>query len=154
MYRFSSLTADLFAACTRLHPGKRSLNCSAAAGDAHTSHPSALVSSWAGPRPALPSRHQRDSTIVRPSASAHCCRRPGGIDEAFADILIAAGGTRLPIAQAYRGIGAVTVTLQGGTAALSAKIIDKNPSLGPLLQCFDSTGTGVAATVDAVITGY
>jgi hypothetical protein len=76
------------------------------------------------------------------------------IDEAFADILIAAGGTRLPIAQAYRGIGAVTVTLQGGTAALSAKLIDKNPTLGPLVQCFDAGGTGVAATVDAVITGY
>lgn len=47
-----------------------------------------------------------------------------------------------------------TVTLQGGTAALSAKIIDKNPILGPLVQCFDAGGTGVAATVDALITGY
>ncbi|MCC6719957.1 MAG: hypothetical protein IT555_18925 [Acetobacteraceae bacterium] len=76
------------------------------------------------------------------------------IDEAFADIFVAAGGTRLLIAHAYRGVGAVTVTLQGGSTALSAKIIDKNPTLGPLLQCFDSAGTGVAATVDAVITGY
>lgn len=76
------------------------------------------------------------------------------IDEAFADIAIASGGTRLPIAQAYSGIGAVTVTLQGGSTALSAKIIDKNPTLGPLIQCFDASGTGVAATVDAVITGY
>jgi hypothetical protein len=76
------------------------------------------------------------------------------IDEALADIALAAGGTRLPIAQPYRGIGAVTVTLQGGTTALGVRIIDKDPDLGPLVRAFDTSGTGVAATVDAVITGY
>lgn len=76
------------------------------------------------------------------------------IDEAMADVALAAAGTRLPIAQPYRGIGAVTLTLQGGTTAVAAKIVDKNPTLGPLVRAFDAAGAGVAATIDAVITGY
>ncbi|WP_291299284.1 host specificity factor TipJ family phage tail protein [Elioraea sp.] len=76
------------------------------------------------------------------------------IVEQLADVSIAAAGTRLPITKTYAAIGAVQLTLQGGTTARTALLIDKDQVLGPLVQALDATGTGVAATVDASIFGY
>lgn len=73
--------------------------------------------------------------------------------EELHDAAIAAGGTRLPVAHVYRAIENVQLTLQGGTAAVAAKILDKSVA-GPLVQCFDGAGAGTAATVDADIQGY
>lgn len=73
--------------------------------------------------------------------------------EEFADVAIASGGTRLPITKTYNGIDVVIVTLQGGTTATVAKVIDKDEALGPLIQCFDTSGSPVSATVDARIKG-
>lgn len=79
----------------------------------------------------------------------------GDIEERLGDVVLAAGGTRLPIVRDYREIVVVNLTLQddGGTAT-RIKIIDKDATLGPLVQAFDDTGTGVSATIDALIQGY
>lgn len=79
----------------------------------------------------------------------------GDIEERLGDVVLAAGGTRLPITKGYREIVVVNLTLQddGGTAT-RIKIIDKDATLGPLVQAFDDTGTGVSATIDALIQGY
>lgn len=77
------------------------------------------------------------------------------IEERFDDITIAAAGTRLPIAQSYRVIKNVSLTLQdnGGTGA-TVKTVDKDSALGPLIKVFDTSGTGVAGLIDAIIQGY
>lgn len=76
------------------------------------------------------------------------------ITESLADVAIASGGTRLPIVEAYRAISVVQLTLQGGTGARTAIVADKNTTLGPLINVVNAAGAGVAATVDATITGY
>jgi hypothetical protein len=76
------------------------------------------------------------------------------ITESLADVAIASGGTRLPIVETYRAISVVQLTLQGGTGARTAIVADKDETLGPLISVVDGSGTGVAATVDATITGY
>jgi hypothetical protein len=76
------------------------------------------------------------------------------IVEQLADVPIGAAGTRLPITRSYAAIGAVQLTLQGGTAARTALLIDKDAALGPLVQALDAGGAGVAATVDATVFGY
>lgn len=77
------------------------------------------------------------------------------VDESFADLVIAAGGTRLPITGSYRGIDNVQVTLQNdGGSAIGVRIEDKDASLGPLIKTINSAGTGVAGLVDATIRGY
>lgn len=79
----------------------------------------------------------------------------GDIQERLGDVVLAAGGTRLPIVRTYREIVVVNLTLQddGGTAS-AIKIIDKDSTLGPLVQAFDDSGVAVSATVDALIQGY
>jgi hypothetical protein len=61
--------------------------------------------------------------------------------------------SRTTYAALCAAIGAVTVTLQGGTAR-TAQELDRDPALGPLVRAFDELGVGVAATVDAVVHGY
>jgi len=69
--------------------------------------------------------------------------------------VISSSGSRLPLSSTFSFISNVQLTLEadGGTAA-SVVIVDKNPTLGPLICCKDSTGTLVAGLVDAVIQGY
>lgn len=77
------------------------------------------------------------------------------ITETLPAVAISATGTRLPIAQTYYAIKGVNVTLLAGTGtAFSAKVIDKNPALGPLIQCYDLSGNPVAGTIDAKTYGY
>jgi hypothetical protein len=73
--------------------------------------------------------------------------------EALGDVALDAAGTRLPLSRTFTAIGAVTVTLQGGSAR-TVQVLDRDPALGPLVRAFDELGVGVAATVDAVVHGY
>lgn len=76
------------------------------------------------------------------------------IAERLAAVSIASGGTRLPIASTYYAIKTVHLTVHGGGTATSARILDKDPALGPLVQVINASGTAVAGTVDADIQGY
>lgn len=77
------------------------------------------------------------------------------IEESFNDVVIAAGGTRLPITRTYRAIQNVSLTRQSdGGNATDVVYIDKNPELGPLIETRNSAGTSVAGTIDARIQGY
>jgi len=74
--------------------------------------------------------------------------------ESFNDIVLAAGGSRLTLTKTYRSIKNVSATLQDdGGAAVSIKIMDKNSTLGPLLQAFNASDVGTGATIDATIQG-
>ena len=74
--------------------------------------------------------------------------------EELDDVAISAAGTRLPIAKAYRAISNVQLTLQDdGGSAVSAQWVDKNATLGPLVQCINSAGALVAGVLDARIQG-
>ena len=77
------------------------------------------------------------------------------IIEYLNDIAIAAPGTRLPITQTYHAITGVHLTLQddGGTA-LTARVMDKDETLGPLINTFDATNAATTGNVDAIIQGY
>lgn len=77
------------------------------------------------------------------------------IAETLANIALGSGGTRLPLTKTYRAIKAVNLTLQAdGGSARTLEVIDKSATLGPLCQGFDSTHTGAASHVDAIVQGY
>lgn len=122
----------------------------------------AAPSDWADlvapiPASALPAhlRVEVDGGAVRPRITALLAVLDAApVTEVLADVALAAGGTRLPIARSYAAISAVVATLQAGTGARTLKVLDKDPALGPLLQAYDAAGDGVAASVDATIHGY
>jgi hypothetical protein len=59
------------------------------------------------------------------------------------------------LTETFKAVLNVSSTLQAGvTDARTIKIIDKNFTLGPMLQALDSAGDGIAATVDAIVQGY
>lgn len=77
------------------------------------------------------------------------------ISETLDDIAIAPGGTRLPIVNTYRVIRSVQLTVQAdGGAGVSARIVDKDPVLGPLAEVLNTSGVSVAGRLDATPTGY
>ena len=77
------------------------------------------------------------------------------ITEQLDNVVVAPGGTRLPITKTYRAIKTVIPALQndGGTA-VSVRVEDKDPGLGPLVVTRNSAGTSVAGLIDADITGF
>lgn len=77
------------------------------------------------------------------------------VKEALYGVTLAAGGTRLPITKSYRVIKNVRPTLldDGGTA-ISVKVRDLDPALGPLAQGLDHVGIGTGAKINAEIEGY
>lgn len=76
------------------------------------------------------------------------------ITEDFIDVAIAPAGTRLPITRDFDAIKNVQITLQDdGGGAVSVRILDRDPDLGPLVQCIDAAQLGVAGTVNAHIRG-
>jgi hypothetical protein len=77
------------------------------------------------------------------------------IIETLDDVTIAAAGQRLQSNIAWNVLKTVNLTVQddGGTA-ITAKVLDKNPTLGPLTQCYTAAGAPVAGTVDAILQGY
>jgi len=77
------------------------------------------------------------------------------ITEHFEDVVIASGGTRLPITQTYRAIKAVSVTVQSdGNNGIGERVIDKSAALGPQIKVYDAAGTAVTGLIDATIRGY
>lgn len=78
------------------------------------------------------------------------------VDEEFLNFAVAAGtGTRLPLANTYRVLKNVRLTLlaDGGTATSARAKIDGVPP-GPLIECLDAAGALVAGTVNATPEGY
>ena len=68
------------------------------------------------------------------------------------------GGARLPLLKAYRYIKGVNITLQqtGSDDADRVVIVDKNETLGPLIEGEKWNGSAwvsAAALVDAVVMG-
>jgi hypothetical protein len=78
------------------------------------------------------------------------------IIEYLDDILIEAGGTRLPITETYRAIKNVQLTLieESSQTAERHAVQDKNASLGPMVVCYGESGGSVEGTVDARVLGY
>lgn len=76
------------------------------------------------------------------------------VAERLAAVAISSAGTRLPITQSYHAIKTVHLTVHSGAAGTSARIVDKDATLGPLVQVINAAGTAVAGTVDADIHGY
>lgn len=77
------------------------------------------------------------------------------VTETLEDIVIAAGSTRLPITKTYRAIKAVNITVQtDGNGGISARLIDKDATLGPDTEVLNAAGTAVQGLVDAAIWGY
>jgi len=75
--------------------------------------------------------------------------------EVLDDVVIAAASTRLPITKTYRAIKVVNLTVQtDGSGGVSARIIDKNETLGPDIEVLNAAGTAVDGLVDAYIQGY
>jgi hypothetical protein len=71
------------------------------------------------------------------------------------NVALAAGGSRLTGAIGYfNAIQNIQLTLQGGGSALSLEITDKSATLGPSVIARNAAGTGVAATIDALLQGY
>jgi predicted phage tail protein len=115
---------------------------------------------WPGSVSALPIHYQFRFSVDTGSAQGviDTCRAfvdVPDIDEAFNDVVIPIAGIRLPITKQYLAIKNVQLTLQSdGGGAITAKYLDKSPTQGPLIQCFDSTGVAVAGSLDARIQGY
>lgn len=77
------------------------------------------------------------------------------IVEVLDDVVIAAASTRLPITKTYRAIKVVNVTVQtDGNGGISARLIDKDETLGPDVEVLNASGTAVDGLVDAYIQGY
>lgn len=75
--------------------------------------------------------------------------------ERINDLVVAPGGTRLPITNTYRAIVNVQLTTQAdGNGGITARTEDKDESLGPLVIVFDAAGVAVTGLVDATIQGY
>jgi hypothetical protein len=74
--------------------------------------------------------------------------------ERIDDFTVAAGGSRLPITKIFRSIKNIELTLHddAGTA-ITAKIIDKDKDLGPLIKTFDNANASVQGLIDATIQG-
>lgn len=71
------------------------------------------------------------------------------------DATISATGTRLPLGQEVNAVKNVQITVQSnGSGGITARIVDKSPTLGPLIQVLNDAGTPVAGLVDAVIQAY
>lgn len=78
------------------------------------------------------------------------------IELRFNDFPVPKDGTRLPLqGKTFQKIVNVLLTLQAdGGAAVRAQVLEKSPTLGVKVACFDAAGASVAGTVDAIILGY
>lgn len=75
-------------------------------------------------------------------------------NEELNDVVIAPGGTRLPIVKSYREIKNVLYGLQAAPGgAVTVKTLDKDPVLGPLVATYDDAGVSVTGLIDARVQG-
>lgn len=72
------------------------------------------------------------------------------------EITTAGDGLRIPITKTYSAIKIVDVIIQddGSATAVGYRVIDKNPSLGPLVKLVDSSGAYTTGDFDVNIIGY
>ena len=76
------------------------------------------------------------------------------VTELLEGVEVAPGGTRLPITKPYTAVRTARLTVLGGGTGVSARLIDKNPTLGPQVEILNASGTAVAGSLDAEIQGY
>ncbi len=76
------------------------------------------------------------------------------ISELVDDAVIGSGGTRLTLTNTYSVIRSVQLTVQGGGSGVTARYIDKDAVLGPLVEILNASGIAVAGVLDAQIRGY
>lgn len=77
------------------------------------------------------------------------------IEEVLLDQAIGSSGSRLPITETYRVIKDVNLTLlYDGGSAVGARAVDKNATLGPLIETINGSNVGVTGHVNATIKGY
>lgn len=77
--------------------------------------------------------------------------------ESLSGVVLASGGTRLPIAKPFRAIANVSgITLiSGGGDAVRVEVVDRDHTIGPLLQGYDAAGDPAGGVVDvSTIKGY
>lgn len=93
---------------------------------------------------------------IRPILSKFTVRQDvPDVIERFNDVAIGSGGTRLSLTESFTRILNISLTLQDdGGDAVSAKYIDKDASLGPLVKCFDTDNLAVTGNIDATVQGY
>ena len=77
------------------------------------------------------------------------------ITETFSSFAVGIAGSRLPITRLYDVIKRVNLTLlETGSPAANAKVLDKDPVLGPLVAVYDSSNNLTTGSLDAVVQGY
>ena len=78
------------------------------------------------------------------------------VREDIADFVVASSGeVRLSLVNTYRDIVAVNLTVQDdGNSGVTARIIDKDDTLGPSIEVLDASGSRVTGLIDARIAGY
>ena len=76
--------------------------------------------------------------------------------EYIEDFTVTAGHARLPITKTFRTIKTVELAVQDtqSSGAEIARVLDKNPTLGPDVETLNSSSVRVAEDVDAVVVGY
>lgn len=68
---------------------------------------------------------------------------------------IASAGTRLALGQSVHVVKNVQITVQSdGNGGVTARIVDKSPTLGPLIQVLNASGAAVPGVIDAYIQAY
>ena len=69
--------------------------------------------------------------------------------------IISAGGTRLNLGQPVNAIKNIQITVQSdGNNGITARVVDKSASSGPLVQVLNSSGASVNGLIDAIIQAY
>lgn len=70
------------------------------------------------------------------------------------DVSISSSGTRLAIGT-VNAVKNVQITVQtDGNGGVTARIVDKSATLGPLIQVLNATGTAVNGKIDAIVQAY
>lgn len=76
------------------------------------------------------------------------------VDEALEGVAIDAGGTRLVLTKTFDVIKNIQLTLEDdGGAAITARYLDKDAALGPLVKCFNASNVATSGHVDAHVRG-
>lgn len=71
------------------------------------------------------------------------------------DIVISAGGSRLNLGRVVNAVKNIQMTVQAdGNGGLGARVIDKDPINGPLIEVLNSSGVSVNGLIDATIQAY
>lgn len=75
--------------------------------------------------------------------------------EDFNDIIVSAAGTRLPLGLDFTVLLNIQLTVQSdGNGGISARVVDKDADLGPMIEVLNAAGTPVIGLADARVQGY